>query len=156
MENQLFLCPWFDVLRAGCCGLGRDRWRRQDRTSGTHSITCEDGAHPRAGRGTVPLFYHHSIDDTVFRHFRHSGLKKREIRVSKQSFCGFFFQRAFQCTYYKLTRLLNLIACSQWKSKALNCQNVIKTISPFALNFQLRNFADIVYSQTAILHTHTN
>lgn len=24
MEDQLFLCPCFDVLRAGCCGLGRD------------------------------------------------------------------------------------------------------------------------------------
>ncbi len=27
------------------------------------------------------------------------------------------------------------------------------TISPFALTFQLRNFADIVYAQTATLHT---
>ncbi len=28
-----------------------------------------------------------------------------------------------------------------------------KTISPFALNFQCRNCADIVYVQTATLHT---
>ncbi len=27
------------------------------------------------------------------------------------------------------------------------------TISPFALNFQRRNFADIVYAQTETLHT---
>lgn len=24
MEDQLFLCPCFDVLRTGCCGLGRE------------------------------------------------------------------------------------------------------------------------------------
>lgn len=25
MEDQLFLCPCFDLLRTGYCGLGRDR-----------------------------------------------------------------------------------------------------------------------------------
>ncbi len=28
-----------------------------------------------------------------------------------------------------------------------------KTISPFALNFELRNFADVVYAHTATLDT---
>lgn len=57
------------------------------------NVTWEDGAHLRAGGGTVPLFYHHSVYDAIFRHFRHSGLKQRETRVSKQSFCGFFFKQ---------------------------------------------------------------
>lgn len=78
------------------------------------NITREDGAHLRAGwGGTVPLFHHHSVDDTVFLRFGHSGLNQRQIRVSKQSFCGYFN------TYYKLFRLRALLLVTMIIARSL-------------------------------------
>lgn len=57
------------------------------------SLTQEDGTYPWDGGGIAPLFHHHSVDDTIFLHFRHSGLNQRQIRVSKQSFSWYFYPK---------------------------------------------------------------
>lgn len=54
--------------------------------------------HVGSGGGAVCLFHHHSVDDTVFLHFGHSGLNQKEIRVSGQ-FVDVFIQSAFHYTY---------------------------------------------------------